>query len=504
MAEYDIVIAGSGLGGLECGNILSKEGYKVCVLEKNRQIGGALQIFSRDKVIFDTGIHYIGGLDKGQNLYQYFKFMGLMDKLKLRKMNEDGFDLITFDDDKEEYKYAQGYENFIDTLAEKFPNEREALKKYCDKLKEVTDYFPLYRLDLSKQNPTDTRYLDINAKAYIESITQNEKLRSVLAATNMLYGGEGDKTPLYVHASCLCSYIESSWKCVDGGAQIGTLLAKGIKDNGGDIFNYSEVSKFVMEGDRIRAVKLSDGREIEGKSFISNLHPALTLDMVDSDKIKKSYRNRIKSLDNTISSFIISVVLKENTFEYMNYNNYHHKSDKVWESTEYKEDLWPDYYAVFTGAGSKTALYADHAVIMCYMKYDEVKKWSDSYNVIPNHITHRGDDYEAFKMMKAEKAIEEVGKRYPGFKQKIKSYYVSTPLSYRDYTSTPNGSIYGILKDYSNPLKSFVSPQTKIPNLYFTGQNVNLHGVLGVTISAVRTSAEYLGYDYLMKKIISA
>ena len=51
--KYDIVIIGSGLGGLVSGYILSKEGYKVCILEKNHQIGGTLQCFKRD----GCGIH---------------------------------------------------------------------------------------------------------------------------------------------------------------------------------------------------------------------------------------------------------------------------------------------------------------------------------------------------------------------------------------------------------------------------------------------------------------
>jgi all-trans-retinol 13,14-reductase len=97
MPVYDVVIIGSGLGGLECGYILSKEGYKVCILEKNRQFGGSLQIFVRDKAIFDTGIHYIGGLDEGQNLNQSFKYFNIMDKLKLHRMDKDGFDRVTFD-----------------------------------------------------------------------------------------------------------------------------------------------------------------------------------------------------------------------------------------------------------------------------------------------------------------------------------------------------------------------------------------------------------------------
>jgi all-trans-retinol 13,14-reductase len=80
----------------------------------------------------------------------------------------------------------------------------------------------------------------------------------------------------------------------------------------------------------------------------------------------------------------------------------------------------------------------------------------------------------------------------------------STPLTWRDFTGTPGGSMYGIQKDYCNPSGTVVFPNTKIPGFFFTGQNVNLHGVLGVTIGSVMTCSEILGYDYLLKKIRNA
>ena len=101
------------MGGLVCGAILSKEGYKVCIVEKNKQMGGCLQTYVRDRIIFDSGVHYLGGLEKGQNLYQIFKYLGFMDKLKLQKMDEDVFDKIHIDNDEKEYVFAQGYDNFI-------------------------------------------------------------------------------------------------------------------------------------------------------------------------------------------------------------------------------------------------------------------------------------------------------------------------------------------------------------------------------------------------------
>ena len=124
MQQYDTIIIGSGIGGLVCGNVLSLEGLKVCVLEKNKYIGGCLQTFVRDKVIFDSGVHYIGGLDKGQNLYQIFKYLGIMDKLRLEKMDDDAFDKIIIDSDSKEYPFAQGYENFINKLSDEFPDEK--------------------------------------------------------------------------------------------------------------------------------------------------------------------------------------------------------------------------------------------------------------------------------------------------------------------------------------------------------------------------------------------
>jgi len=97
-----------------------------------------------------------------------------------------------------------------------------------------------------------------------------------------------------------------------------------------------------------------------------------------------------------------------------------------------------------------------------------------------------------------------VEKRFPGIKGGIEKYYISTPLTFRDFTGSPEGSGYGILKDCHDPVRSIIVPRTKIPNLYFTGQNLNIHGVLGTTISAIVTCSEFIGFRNLVSKIIHA
>jgi all-trans-retinol 13,14-reductase len=499
MQKFDAVIIGSGLGGLACGTILAKEGYKVCILEKNKQIGGTLQTFVRDRVIFDSGVHYVGGLDKGQNLYSLFTYLGIMDKLKLRKMDEDVFDAVVFDGDPNVYKYAQGYENFIKTLAKDFPEEEEAIRKYCDGIREVCSKFPLYNLR-SGDYFEKVGVLEIDTQTFLESITPNKKLQNVLAGTSLLYAGVPYKTPLYVHALVINSYIESSWRFVDGGSQISKYLSRQIHSTGGTILKHKNIVRLKEENGKLQYAETDNGERYYGDLFISNVHPGRTIEMTESDMIKKAYRSRIKGLDNSISTFYVNVVLKKDSMKYVNHNYYYFAENDAWCVLNYTEENWPRGYAMFFTASSKGDDYAEAVTLMTYMRFSDVEKWSHTYNTVSNEVS-RGEDYEAFKKEKAEKLFDLVEEKFPGFKASIDSYYTATPLSVRDYIGTVDGSLYGIVKDYKEPMRTFISPRTKIPNLFLTGQNLNLHGVLGVTVSAVLTCSEILGIDYMVNKI---
>jgi all-trans-retinol 13,14-reductase len=499
MQKFDAVIIGSGLGGLACGTILAKEGYKVCILEKNKQIGGTLQTFVRDRVIFDSGVHYVGGLDKGQNLYSLFTYLGIMDKLKLRKMDEDVFDAVVFDGDPNVYKYAQGYENFIKTLAKDFPEEEEAIRKYCDGIREVCSKFPLYNLR-SGDYFEKVGVLEIDTQTFLESITPNKKLQNVLAGTSLLYAGVPYKTPLYVHALVINSYIESSWRFVDGGSQISKYLSRQIHSTGGTILKHKNIVRLKEQNGKLQYAETDKGERYYGDLFISNVHPGRTIEMTESDMIKKAYRSRIKGLDNSISTFYVNIVLKKDSMKYVNHNYYYFAENDAWCVLNYTEENWPRGYAMFFTASSKGDDYAEAVTLMTYMRFSDVEKWSHTYNTVSNEVS-RGEDYEAFKKEKAEKLFDLVEEKFPGFKASIDSYYTATPLSVRDYIGTVDGSLYGIVKDYKEPMRTFISPRTKIPNLFLTGQNLNLHGVLGVTVSAVLTCSEILGIDYMVNKI---
>ncbi len=500
--QYDVVIIGAGLGGLLCGAILSKEGMKVCILEKNEQIGGSLQTFRRDGLSLDTGIHYIGGLDKGQTLYQIFNYLGMMDRLELAKMDEGGFDMILFKDDDIQYPHGMGYERFISLLTVIFPDEKTAIVTYCDEIRKTCKSVPLYNMSLEDKYE-DPDILSQSAKTIIESFTTNEKLRAVLAGSNMLYAGYATRTPWYVHALIQNSYIESSWRCSKGGDQIAKILARQIKTNDGQILTKATVTGIHEENGAAIYAELESGHKIYGARYISNLHPSITLDMLDSKAIKPVYKNRIKGLDNSVSAFVLNVILKPNSYKYSNRNYYYFDDLNVWNATNYTEENWPFTYGIFEAVPHDDSIYTESVSVMTYMKWGEISQWENTFNT-SIHETSRAEEYESFKQLKAKKLLDTVALKFPDLVKHTKSWYAATPLTYRDYLATPMGSIYGIAKDYTNPIRTQISPNTKISNLYLTGQNIKLHGVLGVALTSLVTCSSIIGKEYLINKIIKA
>lgn len=504
--EYDIVIIGSGMGGLTSAVLLGMEGYKVLVLEKNHQVGGNLQVFSRDKVVFDTGVHYIGSLDKGENLYQIFKYMGILDHLEMHRLDDKNFDYIRFKN-SEALPYGQGYNILKSQLIDRFPEEKSAIDTFYDKVQEMCTYFPLYNLeeDADVTYIKNPEILEIDAWEFANSLTSNKQLVAFFLGSGILYAGEKGITPFYVLALIMNSYIKGSYRLVNGGAQLTKALIARIRELGGEILKHQEVVEAEYGGDNVVAVVTKEGNRYEGKHFISNAHPLQTVDIFGKDKFRKAFVNRLKRNKNTVSAFMLYLSLKENTVPYFNHNYYDFfvPEDETWSIAEYDESTWPQAFFVCCPVEKNQGLYTNSMSVMAYMKYGEVKQWEDSFNTIANKQA-RGEAYESWKKEKEQKILSKLEERFPGIRENIKGIYSATPLTNRDYIGTDDGSIYGIKKDVRNIIASKIETRTKIPNVYLTGQNIIFHGILGTAIGALVTSFNFVDKKELIDKIKSA
>lgn len=502
--NYDIAIIGSGLSGLICGYILSKEGYKVVLLEKNKQVGGCLQTFVRDRCIFDVGVHYIGGLAKGQSLHQYFTYLGIMEQLKLEQLDKHAFDIIRFGNSPS-YALAQGWKPFVAQLTEQFPKERQGLLAYQKAVRAICDQFPLYNLEIERPYPKDWSHLGINAQQKIAGLIKDPTLQAVLGGNNLLYAGKGNITPFHLHALVLNSYIESAWRCIDGGSQIARALVKNIRAQGGELYKQKEVEHFIFEAGRIKGLVLTDGETITSNAVISSVHPAQLRRFVSHEKgtLRKAYLNRIQQTSATPAVFSVHYTLKPNTVPYTKSNYYLHSNQQVWQAVSANKKQWPGSYLALTPRSSKSAVYANSFAALTYMDYETVKPWANSFNTVSAAHT-RGGDYEEFKQEHAEKLLQLLYQQFPVLKGNVLQSYASTPLSFRDYTGSPTGSFYGFERNYTQPMRTALAVQTRIPNLTLTGQNINMHGILGVTVSAVLACMNFVDRKKLLTDIVNA
>lgn len=482
--KYDAVIIGSGLGGLECAHILSKAGMSVLLLERGTQAGGCLQSYRRHGLAFDTGFHYVGGLDEGQSLHSAFRHLGLL-RLPWQRL-DNHFDRVTIGN--QTFSFAQGYDAFVETLTVAFPAERDALNKYADMLKQCGEQQFDALNPQTEESSVLSRLFETSAYQYLTETFHDPLLINVLCGTSLKMELRKESLPLFTFAHGNGSFIESSWRLKGDGSLIINSLADGIRMHGGEIICNAEVRELVEKDGKLVHAVCSNGEIYEGTIFISNIHPAVTCNLVkQSSRMKKVYRSRITHLENTFGMFTVSLRIKPQTLRYFNWNQYIYKEPDVWAfhlknnpvsgvlvSCRIPED------------GSK---YVQQVDLLTPMNWSECEQWSHT------EVGRRGEDYKAMKKRVADECITLAERFIPGLRDRITGCYTSTPLTYRNYTLTPEGSAYGLRKDFRNPMITLLSPRTPIPNLLLTGQNLMLHGLHGVTMTALFTCAEVLGKE---------
>lgn len=501
MDTYDAIIIGSGLGGMLSGVILAKEGFKVAIIEQNKQLGGCLQTFSFDKKIFDSCVHYIGAMEEGQNQNLIFKYTGILQDLNFKKLDVNAFDKILFDDEITEYPQAQGQDNFTEILSNIFPEEKNNLVNYFDHINLTCQSFPLYNLRNGNANEKEAvMHWQLTQK--LNEIFKNEKLKKIITGNSLLYAGN-DNTPFYTHALVLNSYIKSAYKFDGGSSQIAKALTKQLRNYGVDIFKSEKVIHLSEKNGKIDSVHTEAGRHFLAKNFIVNVHPATALNWLDSKLIKPTYKKRIVGAANSISSFMVNIVLQPNQIKFINSNLYWNNTKCNNNFTQYAIDDFPANYALYFTEDPLNKGYADTVSILTYMHQSETDQWQKTHNRTAEP-SERTTSYQEWKQKRSETLIDKVAERFPEIKQHIISYKTATPLTFRDYMGSPDGAMYGIEKNVHKPYETQIPIKTKIPNLYFTGQNVNLHGVLGVSITAVATCGNLLGLEYLLDKINNA
>ncbi len=492
-----VIIIGSGLGGLSCGVILARYGYDVTVLEQGTQMGGCLQCFVRDGVKFETGMHFVGSAAEGQTLDRLMRFLELKKDIRLQELDRDGYDVVSLGG--RQYRTAVGREAFITQMADYFPHQRTQLERYYDLIEEVAKGSSLRSLRHADfEVAIKPEHLLRSVNEVIDSVITDPLLAKVLVGNLPLYAAERDKTPFATHAFITDFYNRSAFRFIGGSDTVAASLIRTIKRHGGQVRTHCRVVQIVCDESRATAVQLASGEVIPADIVISSAHPKRTLELLDTKLIRPAFRRRVNAIPQTVGAFSVHLRFKPGCMPYMNHNFYAYNGDTPWNCEQYDRNSWPKGYLYMHLCHKPHPRHAESGVIISYMQMADVERWADT------RVGRRGADYEQFKREKAERLIDAVAKDFPSIREQIDGYYTSTPLTYRDYTGTEDGGLYGIAKNVKKNAEYRVSQRTKVPNVLLTGQNINAHGMLGVIIGAIVTCSALIPAETIYQQIMEA
>ena len=481
------VIIGGGIGGLVSGALLAKEGYKVTVLEKNTIIGGGLQTFKRNGVSFPTGMHIFGGFQEGGNLRKLFEYLDVMDKISLRPMDADASDVVTLLGEGGTYNLPQGKERYIAYLSMMFPAEKEQIKTYINRLFELSEEEDLFHLrETSADHP-------LHSDDFLRSVEQlrnqyitEPKLKALLGYLSPLFGGSVETTPAYIHALLSTLHINGTFQFVGESQQLADVLAKVIDNTGGQVVANKEVVRIAVENRQVVGVFTKNGACYQADNYISDVHPDVLLRIIDPQAFTTAFKVRVQSVPETVSSFKVFVKFKEKAFPYLNHSHF---------LNAMQESEWPHELMFVTPPVENQGEFAETMVVISPMDFGQVKPWENT------RTGHRGEAYESWKQAMTDKVFGRMEQLYPDFRDKIDFAFAASPLTIRDYYGNKEGSNYGFQKDSRDLMLSQMSVFTKVKNLFLTGQNVNIHGLCGVSLTAIETAEALVGHNTIVRKI---
>ena len=97
--------------------------------------------------------------------------------------------------------------------------------------------------------------------------------------------------------------------------------------------------------------------------------------------------------------------------------------------------------------------------------------------------------------------LDLVEKRFPYIREYARDIFASSPLTFRDWMGTVRAGAYGLFKDSKDIASSLIPIRTKVKNLLLTGQNVNMHGIGGVPMTAIETIQTIFADDSVLQGI---
>ncbi len=453
--EYDVIVIGSGLGGLTGANTLAKAGHRVLLLEHHYQLGGLATWFTRKGGhIFDISLHgFPAGMIKSCRKYWSKEIADSIVQLKdIRFINPQMNLSTTFD-----------RVDFTRILSETFGVARETVVRFYDDLRGMNFY---------DNNPETT------GEMFERYFPGRDNVQRLLMEPIAYANGSTLADPAITYGIVFSNFMGAGVYTFKGGSDL--LIRKmqaELVSNGVEIRKHVRVERIlteIQEGKGVVVGVQANGRTIRAKAVLSNANiKNTTLGLIGEKELPPEYVEEIKKVRvNSSSCQVYLGIRKGETIPHIGdlvfTSDAPHFSSAELVDFHTQSRTFSVYYPGTRPGGDRYAIVAS-----LNANYDDWKKLSD-------------EDYARHKQRLIDEAISSLERLIPDVRAKIDWAEAATPRTIERYTTHVAGTSFGTKFE---GLKASMDLPMRVPGLYHAGSvGIIMSGWLGTINYGVITA----------------
>jgi all-trans-retinol 13,14-reductase len=490
MESFDYVILGAGLGGLSAAACLTRQGYRVAVLEKHYLPGGCCHTFDYGDYRFCADVHYISEYGAHQPLNQFLNYIER--DIPFNSLDPDCIDRVI--SPGIDFRIPLGWENLRDRLLVNFPEEAIAITSYCDAIKQFHQQVQSLVKEVNWFDLKLSDWLKLPKYWYLferrnwtlqdlyDRVGLSPKLQTILAGQSGDYALPPNEIALLSHTAIVWDYAEGAYYPKHHFKHFVDTIVEAITEGGGVVAYSTPVERIEVRDRKVQSVTAGGKNYQATKAYISDLDPKLTVQLMqESHALSDREVQRLTGYEYSASAFNIYLGL-HHTFDPQkygigNWNIWYYPNGNL--NQAYQQQLAGNLHRPWIFMSCPTmksdepgmAPKGNHVLeIATVCPYEPFKQLHDT-------------DPKAYKAKKREfykEIMVSVRDSIPDVDDYIRMKVFGTPTTSEYYLGQPQGNIYGAKLSPRQVGLSRLGYRTELPNLFLVGATAGYPGVPGV------------------------